>query len=61
MTFKVEQFVRVRRNHWARGGQIGIIEELGEDGRVLVMFEKPGVGFDGGIHLVLGESDLEEV
>ena len=49
MILKLEQFVRVRRNHWARGGDGGIVEELLEGGRVLVMFERPGVGFDGEI------------
>ena len=59
MQFKVNDIVLVRNNHWARPYARGLVEEVLEKGRYLILFEQPGIGFDGGLHLALDSNDLE--
>jgi len=51
--------VRVDKKHWARARQPGTIIEFLENGRLVVEFDREGIGFDEGKKLVLGQEDLE--
>jgi len=51
--------VRIDKKHWARARQTGVIIEFLENGRLVIEFEREGIGFDGGKKLALGQEDLE--
>lgn len=51
--------VRISRNHWARARQTGTVIEIQEDGRLVVEFDKEGIGFDGGKCLILRQEDFD--
>ncbi len=47
---------RIKRNHWARGGEYGTIEAI--DGEfAIVKFDKVGIGWDSGWRLRVSEHD----
>jgi len=51
--------VRIGKKHWARARQYGTVVEIIEDGRLVVEFDRIGIGFDDGKKLVFGQEDLE--
>ena len=61
LNLKVGSLVRVNRNHWQRGNEVATLVELCEGGRFMVEFQTRGVGFDDGLHLMLGDIDVELV
>lgn len=57
--WKIGVRVRVKGTHWWRQNDVGTITEVHDDGRFTVLFDKPGIGFDGGACLVLGVTDVD--
>lgn len=55
----VGERVRVQRNHWARAREAGTITEVNDDGSFVVKFDRPKIGFDDGLCLVLRQEDLD--
>jgi len=61
MKIKVGMRVRVARSHWWRSGVEATVLSLEPDGRFMVEFDEPGIGFDGGKHLILTTLDVEPI
>jgi hypothetical protein len=51
--------VRVDKKHWARARAWGTVVEILESGRLVIEFDKTGIGFDEGRKMQLGQEDLE--
>lgn len=53
--------VRVKTAHWARSKSRGTVTEIDPEQKnpLLIQFDIPGIGFDGGMKLWLSEGDLD--
>lgn len=50
--------IEVSSKHWCRSNELGTIVEVLTKGKYLILFDKEGVGFDGGSMLQLTEKDF---
>ena len=58
---KLGDRIKVSTHHWCRAHDVGVIVAELPRGRFEVLFDREGVGYDGGKRLAIDEKDFEVI